>query len=264
MSTRSAAVETDSDIGDERTARYIYGIVPGDTELAPLQGIDGQEVSVQRCGAVGALTSEVPSGRRFGSRDDLLGHDRVLRSVAAELDVVPLRFGAVMTHADAVVADFVSPNEQWLVEALESLRGMVQFTLRGRYERDLVLHEILAEEPDILKLRQALADQPPEAGYASRIRLGELVVEALAAKRAVDSAWIAEMLEPHASACSLAEPSNPDDVIDAAFLVHRGDHQPLEEAAEAASRSGGDRVRLRLLGPLPAYDFVPPAPPWDS
>lgn len=264
MSTPSGAVKAADEASDERSARYVYGIVRSDTELGPLEGIDGGQVSVQRCGPVAALTSAVPPDRRFGRRDDLLGHDRVLRSVSTEADVVPLRFGAVMIDADAVVDDFVAPNEQWFLEALDALRGTVQFTLRGRYEQEVVLREILAEDPEILQLRQALADQPPEAGYASRIHLGEQVVAALAAKREVDSSWIAEMLEPHAVACSLTEPSSPDDVIDAAFLVRRGQHRPLEEAAETAGRYGGDRIRLRLLGPLAPYDFVPTVTPWDS
>lgn len=263
MSGQSEAEVVDT-AADERTARYVYGIVRSDAELPTLRGIDVEEVSMQRYGAVAALTSPAHSGRPYGTRDDLLAHDGVLRSVVAVADVVPLRFGAVMTDADAVIEDFVAPNEPALVEALEAVRGMVQFTLRGRYQQDVVLREIVAEDPRVSRLRRAVAGESPSGGYPEQIRLGETVVAALAAKRAIDSTWIAELLEPHATASSLSEPNSPDDVIDASFLVARGEHQPLEEAAEAAAQRGGDRISLRLLGPLAPYDFVAEVQSWGS
>jgi hypothetical protein len=53
------------------------------------------------------------------------------------------------------------------------------------------------------------------------------------------------------------QPGQPEDVINAAFLVERERIQEFEDAVENVGRDLDGRVRLRLLGPLAPYDFVP-------
>jgi hypothetical protein len=52
-------------------------------------------------------------------------------------------------------------------------------------------------------------------------------------------------------------PGQPEDLINAAFLVERERVRVFEDAVEDLGRDLIGRVRLRLLGPLAPYDFVP-------
>jgi hypothetical protein len=51
-------------------------------------------------------------------------------------------------------------------------------------------------------------------------------------------------------------PGSPDDVLDAAFLVPAESADAFENRVEDAGRRRAERLRFRLVGPSPAYDFV--------
>ena len=49
----------------------------------------------------------------------------------------------------------------------------------------------------------------------------------------------------------------PEDVVNVAFLVERDRQEEFENAVEGVGEELVGRVRLRLLGPVAPYDFVP-------
>src|SRR4029079_15990033 len=122
------------------TATYVYGLVSSDTELPPdLSGLGpsgrGTTVTHQR---VAAIVSDVPTDRPLGTRQDLMAHERVLDTVAERTAVLPMRFPAGVEEA-GVVDELLAPHEERFVEALTHLDGVVQFTLKGRFEQEPVL-----------------------------------------------------------------------------------------------------------------------------
>ena len=174
--------------------------------------------------------------------------------------MLPLRFGAVVTSADAVVEELLAPHHDWFADALTDLDGRMEFTILGTYVRDTVLREVLDEEPEAMSLRESLRDLPEEAGYYERVRLGELVVQALEAKREVDTAALAQALAPYAVAVSPRAAADEDTAADVAFLVDDTGRSRFEQAVDELGREWAGRVRLRMLGPLAPYDFVPSPP----
>ena len=96
---------------------------------------------------------------------------------------------------------------------------------------------------------------PPEAAYYDRIRLGELVAEALERRRAQEAGELVARMSPLASDVRTTEVGDPF-LLRAAFLVRREAVRDFEERleGEAAARSG--RVRLTLAGPLAPHSFV--------
>ncbi|MBC6457360.1 GvpL/GvpF family gas vesicle protein [Actinomadura sp. HBU206391] len=240
-------------------ACYVYGIVPVDTELPEgLTGTDGSEVSLVRHGDLAAAVSEITPEGPLGTRDDLLAHERVVEALAAETTMLPLRFGAVVTSTDAVVDEMLAPHHDWFADVMADLAGRMEFTVFGTYEQDTVLREVLEEEPEVRDLRERLRDLPEDAGYYERVRLGELVVQAIEAKREVDNTALAESLAPYAVAVAPRVAAGEDTAADAAFLVDDRGRSRFEKAVDDLGRQWAGRVRLRLLGPLAPYDFVPP------
>jgi hypothetical protein len=71
MSTAGAAQETEP---EQRTAVYVYGIVPADVEPEPHAagiGDPPSDVAVVRHGEIAALISEITLDRPLGTPDDL-------------------------------------------------------------------------------------------------------------------------------------------------------------------------------------------------
>jgi hypothetical protein len=240
------------------SATYVYGLVGADTDLPDgLAGLGpSRRVSTIAHGRVAAIVSDVPTDRPLGTRDDLLAHEAVVDTVAATVAVLPMRFPAVVEE-EGVVKELLAPHHDHFEAVLGELEGRVQFTLKGRYEQDMVLREVLEGHKEIQGLQDKVRELPEEASYYDRVRLGELVVAALEERRDAEAAQMLERLRPFAVSTMANPPGQPEDLINAAFLVEREHVREFEDAVEDLGRDLIDRVRLRLLGPLAPYDFVP-------
>jgi hypothetical protein len=240
------------------SATYVYGLVGADTGLPDdLKGLgpSGRVTTVTH-GKVAAIVSDVPVDRPLGTRDDLLAHEAVVDTVAATTAVLPMRFPAVVEE-EGVVEELLGPHHDRFVAVLGELEGRVQFTLKGRYEQEPVLREVIEADPEIRALQEKVRDLPEDASYYDRVRLGELIVAALEERRDDEAAQMLRRLEPFAAGTVANQPGQPDDVVNAAFLVERERAAEFESAVEDLGRDLAGRVRLRLLGPLAPYDFVP-------
>jgi hypothetical protein len=168
-----------------------------------------------------------------------------------------MRFGAVVADEQAVTDELLVPHEERFTELLRDLTGRVQYTLTGRYEEEPVLREVLEQYPEIRAVQELIAELPPEQAYHQRLRLGEMIVGALEDKQQRDGADLLGVLTPYAVDVVAKEPGQADGVVDAAFLVADERRDEFDAAVEECGRQLAGRVRLRLLGPVPAYDFMP-------
>jgi len=240
------------------TARYVYGLVSADTELPPnLDGLGPSgRVSTIAHERIAAIVSDVPTDRPLGTRDDLIAHERVLDAIAERSAVLPMRFPAVVDEK-GVVQELLAPHQERFVKALERVDGLVQFTLKGRYDQDPVLREIAEADEEVMALRERVRDLPEDASYYDRIRLGELVVNAMKQRREADGRRVLERLQPFVTEVSIRSMAQPDEVVNAAFLVARNQVKQFDDAVEEIGGDLAGRVRFRLVGPLAPYDFVP-------
>lgn len=239
---------------------YVYGILREPASLPedlPVVGDARSDVWLATYEQLAALVSEVRVSRPLGTREDLIAHERVVDSLAEQTTVLPMRFGAVVRDADAVVDELLRPHRDHFDFVLSELAGTIQFTVRGRYVGEAHLYEVVAEQPEVRELRESLQDVPEDAAPAERMRLGELVANAVARKREADAQTLAEVMAPHVAASAVHEVSGEEDAVHMAFLVDRRKRDEFEHAVDELGRRWIDRIQLRLLGPLAPYDFVP-------
>jgi Gas vesicle synthesis protein GvpL/GvpF len=240
---------------------YVYGIVRGEARLPKdLKGVGGGEVSLVRHGDLAGVVSEIAPDQPLGTREDLLAHEAVVEALAAETTMLPLQFGAVVTTADALVEEMLIPYEDWFTTVLDDLSGTREFAVVGVYVEDTVLREVIDEKPEAAQLRERIRGVPEDAAYYDRIRLGELIVKALDEKRQVDTEELVHALEPYSAAVSVRSPTGEDTAADVAFLVADRHVPEFEQAVDEIGERWAGRVRLRMVGPLAPYDFVPPPP----
>jgi hypothetical protein len=124
------------------------------------------------------------------------------------------------------------------------------------YREDVVLGEVIAENPAVGEVRRRIAGRPEAATHFERIRLGELVAHAVEAKREADSGAILSELEPHAVATTPDALLHERMVVNAAFLVDRSRLEEFDAAVEAVSRARAERMQFKLLGPRAPHSFV--------
>jgi hypothetical protein len=88
------------------------------------------------------------------------------------------------------------------------------------------------------------------------MQLGEIISNAVDAKRQSDTQALGDAVAGQVEASVVRPTSHELDAVYAAFLVENGKAEALRQAVERLADQWQGRVELRLLGPLAAYDFV--------
>ncbi len=242
-----------------RTAIYVYGIAPADvetTEQAQGVGDPPARVEVITHDDVAALISEIPIDRGLGTTQDLTAHARLLDATAAAVPVLPLRFGAVLTDRQAVTDELLVPNHDEFAQALRELEGREEYIVKGRYEEDAILREVLGENEEAEQLREAIVGAPEDATRNERIRLGEIVTRAVAAKREQDTAALVEAIRPLELEAVVREATHERDAAYVAYLVDTDKRDAFKQAVEEWAEQQRGRIDVNVSGPVAAYDFV--------
>jgi hypothetical protein len=239
------------------SAKYVYGI----TRTAPKsqslgKGIHGKAIRVIKADGLGALTSDVPPGFSEAGRDELAAHARVLERVIKKSTVLPMRFGVVLPNEAAVRTELLEPHREQLEIQLEEMDGKVEINLKGMYEEEDVLRSLLAQNGEIAALQESLRGQPEEATYYDRIRLGELVAEAMSSKRAGDEEEIVNRLAPEAVQVEVGPPAHERMAVNASFLVERARINDFDRTLDEVASQHGGEIRFMYTGPLAPHSFV--------
>jgi hypothetical protein len=246
--------------GSEKTTGiYVYGIVPADVEVeSNARGIGDPPAAVEviREGDIAALVSPVRTDEPLGKPDCLQAHARLLDGTASVAPVLPLRFGAVMTDKESVAEELLRKNHDEFAQALNALEGYAEFIVKGRYDEETILREVISESADAQQLREQIAGMSEDAARESRMALGEIVVKALDAKRAADTEAVAKALHDIAKQVNVREPSHELDAVNLAVLAQVDQQADLQAKVDDLAEDWGGRVEVRLMGPLAAYDFV--------
>ncbi|MFI6710189.1 GvpL/GvpF family gas vesicle protein [Nonomuraea sp. NPDC050478] len=241
------------------TASYVYGIVPVDVEVEPgTEGVGepGGQVGLVTFGEIAALVSDVRADRPLGRPRDLRAHQTLLDQTAAEVPVLPFRFGAVLTGSDAVLEELLKPYHDAFVDALREVEGRTQYVVNARYDERTILREVLEENEEAATLRERIAGLPEDATRNERMRLGEIIEHAIAGKRETDTATVLEALSDVYEQLVVRDVGHEREAAHVAALVERDRQAEFEEAVDELARRWSGRVEVRLLGPMAPYDFV--------
>ncbi|MCA2189827.1 GvpL/GvpF family gas vesicle protein [Nonomuraea cavernae] len=258
-STETQEAEAEADAGGNGVGSYVYGIVPGDVEVTPgTKGVGDPpgQVELLTYGEIGALVSDVPVDRPLGRPKDLQRHAELLDDTAAEVPVLPLRFGAVLTSPEAVVEELLTPYHDEFRDALEELEGRAEYVIKARYVERAILLEVLDENKEAARLRKDIHGRPEELTRNARMRLGEIIEQTIAAKRELDTDTLLDEIENLSEAVVIREPTHERDAAHIALLMESDRRAELEQVLDELRDEWAGRVEIRLLGPLAPYDFV--------
>src|SRR3954452_23792483 len=170
---------------------YVYGVMrAGDAPAPSRTGVGDTPVQTVERGSMAALVSEVPGDSVPGRAKNLTAHTEVLRAAMDGGTVLPMRFGVLMPDEDTVKHELLETRAPWLNQMLDALDGRVEMTVSAMYREEVLLHEVVTQDAAIAKLRERVQNQPAAATHFERIRLGELVAQAVEARRNTDATAI--------------------------------------------------------------------------
>jgi hypothetical protein len=236
---------------------YVYGVVPAGSDVAIAEpGVAGQRVELLEHDGVAAVVSSFPADDPRVRRSDLVAHLRALERVFEQATVAPCPFGTVIGSRRGVEEEFLAPRREELRRLLARLDGHVQMNVKAEYDEDGLLREIVSEDREVAAARRR-AQELGSAAYYENIRLGELIAERIAQKRAVDAERVAARLSPHAAdfAPDFGDRSELL-AFKGSFLVRRAQSAAFDAALEELARTDGERLRFEAIGPLPPTAFA--------
>lgn len=231
---------------------YVYAIIRAGRSLpVDAAGVGSPAAAVRsiRQGRLAAVVSEAPPRLR-ARRRDLLAHQDLLLRLSERGPVLPMRFGMVAPDEETVRGRLTAREADHMA-ALEHLSDGVEVNVKALPAQD-ALASLVAEDKNVRRLRDAVRRRP---GYEASLRLGEAVAAALESRAVEAGRRVLRELTPKARAVA-SGPEVQGCVLNASFLVGRGDSDAFRRAAEQLARVNRDRVELRLSGPLPCYSFV--------
>lgn len=246
------------------SAVYVYGIVPGDVEVQKsAKGIGDPPATVEVVheGDIAALVSVITIDHALGTPEDLQAHAKLLDGTAGVAPVLPLRFGAVMTDEDAVAAELLRDHHDEFSQALKALEGQAEYIVKGRYDDQAFLTRLLSESDEARQLADDIRDKSEDASRNSRIALGELIANTIEAMRNTDTNTVIDEIEGIVSQVNPREPTHEWDAVHVAVLCEVERQGELEEVVDRMNENANGLMKLRLLGPVAAYDFVVTAAP---
>lgn len=239
-----------------KAAVYCYGVVAATADEPASVGVAEAHVELVRCQDLAALTSGVESTRVRARRRDLLRHSEVLAQAVERTTVLPFRFGTVFASGDALIDDFLAPRHDELVRLLRQFEDCVELNVKAFYREDVVLAEIVEQDPRVARLREATQSAPPAATYPLRVELGERVAGALGRRTRHDADELLRVLRPLALEGEIDPQPLEHQVLRASFLVARKRLRAFDKAMDELARKHAPRIQFKYIGPLAPHSFV--------
>jgi hypothetical protein len=208
----------------------------------------GSAVDLVVDGALVAVVSEIDTPEAVPSRANLMAHTRVLERLAGTATVAPMRFGVVVAGREELEEQLEHRREHFL-DVIHRLEGHLELRLRGRYEQDEVVREVVAADPRAARLRGS-------GSFDARMELGERVVAGIEARREVDRDLVLRRLAAHVADVAVSDVADPLDAFAVSLLVHEDDVAEFDAAVESLGVELSPTVRLELVGPVPPFSFA--------
>lgn len=207
----------------------------------------------------GAVVSDTPVRHYESTRKNVITHEKVLEKVMTEFTLLPVRFGTVTDSSSPLedIRRLLSSRTEEFGKLLQEMAGKVELGLKAFWrDEKTTFEEIIAENPDIRRLRDSLSGKPPEATHFDRIRLGKMVAEALSHKRDAEAARILVPLRRIAHGLRENKVLIDRVIVNAAFLVDKNREAEFDQAVRELDHHLGGRVAFKYVGPVPPYNFV--------
>jgi len=236
-----------------QTSVYVYGVTWADGTVARRgAGVTGADVGTVEQGELAAIVSQVPDRFVRAKRRDLMSHMDVLAQVFASRTVLPLRFGSVFPDPEAVVGELLGARYEELVELLHRFDGLAELRVRGAYHEDALLAEIVADDPQIARLRE----QTQSGADALRLQLGEAVARGVVLRRERDVRALAKELGSLAKDAVEEVLRTDYELVRVSYLVDEQDIRKFDKRMDEIARREQGRITFTYTGPLPPHSFV--------
>lgn len=241
---------------------YLYGLLGADAQFSPdhfdgHSGVTGP-VSIETLDQGHLIYGPAPDEDILPKRRFLLAHAKILEHCNDIGTVLPMRFGMTAPTLEKVDA-MLTAQSDLLDASFKKLNGATEIGVRVKFDRQTALEVVLEENPSLKAHRDRLSRHPNPPHFETA-DLGRALAEALGRNRDVAQKAFLKQLQPLCRDYVLRAPEEDTHVISIDLLIDRTAQDDISAAIDDIARAclfaPSAEPEIRIIGPVPAYNFV--------
>jgi len=243
-----------------KEGKYIYGIIrhSGPLNYGPIgMGKRGDLVYAINYKGISAVVSSSPIIIYEARRVNMITHETVLEEVMKQFSVLPVRFSTISEQDnDEGIVKILEKDYKKFDEMLTKMEGKKELGLKILAHEAPMYESILEKYDDIRALKAKLINLPADKTHYQRMKIGEMVVEALKKETSNYRELILDMLTPFSVEVKTNDNYGEMMILNVAFLIKNTAEPAFDEAVNELDGKFGHLMTFKYVGTLPPYNFV--------
>jgi hypothetical protein len=243
-----------------KEGKYIYGIIrhTGPIEFGPIGiGKRGDLVYGICYKGITAIVSNSPIIIYEARRVNMIAHEKALEEIMKQFTVLPVRFSTISEHDDdGGILRILEQDYKKFDDLLTKMDGKKELGLKILAHEAPIYENIVEKYDEIRTLRGKLMGLPVDKTHYQRMKIGEMVAEAL--KKEIENYKhdILAVLKPLAEDIKVNDNYGEMMVLNAAFLIKNSIEPDFDKAVIELDEKLGSLMTFKYVGTLPPYNFV--------
>jgi len=237
--------------------KYIYCII-GSSEsrsFGPLGiGGRGDPLHTISVGDIAAVVSDAPLTRYRVSRDNTLAHQKAIEAVMEQQAVLPVRF-ATIAEDEEKVKRILKAEYDSFQQLLAKVGDKVELGLKAVFQEN-IYETILDKYETIRTFKERIATLPADRTRFERMRIGQMVEEALQAEKQSAADDILETLSPLAAEVKTNNTYGELMIVNAAFFVPKSQEADFDRSVQELGEKYAGKATFKYVGTMPPFNFV--------
>ena len=239
--------------------QYLYAIVAINEEksFGPIGiGDQNSEVYTICYRDIGAVISDSTIFQYPITRANTIAHQKVMEEVMKQHSMLPVRFGTIGEGIHLIKERVLKARYEELRDSLNYMRDKVELGVKAIWpDMKPIFQEIAEKNKDIVRLKQSLM-QRKGGTQREQVRLGEMVKDALNAKKVHEEQSILSSFQGLWVEQKIGTPFGDQIVTNTAFLVEKDKEETFDRAVEDVVAMYDDKMKFKYVGPVPPCNFV--------
>jgi hypothetical protein len=243
-----------------KEGKYIYAIIRNQDPIdyGPIgMGKRADIVYGVRYKDITAIVSNSPVIIYEARRVNMITHEKVIEEVMKKFAVLPVRFSTISEYNDdEAIVRILEKDYKKFDEMLTRMDGKKELGLKVLAQEVPMYESILEKYNDIKSLREKLINLPVDKTHYQRMKIGEMVADALKNETANYKNSVLEALSPLAEDVKINDNYGEMMILNAAFLIKTIAEPTFDKAVNELDEQYGRLMTFKYVGTLPPYNFV--------
>jgi hypothetical protein len=249
-----------NDLEIPKEGKYIYGIIRNSDPIdyGPIgMGKRADRVYGVTSNGITAVVSASPIIIYEARRINMITHEKVLEEMMKQFTVLPVRFSTISEQDDdAGILRIIEKDYKKFDEMLTKMEGKKELGLKILAKEAEIYESIIEKYDEIKTLRAKLMNMPIDKTHYQRVKIGEMVAEALKKETENYKDTIIAALNPLSVDVKINDNYGEMMILNAAFLIKNESETAFDKVVNDLSEQHGRYMTFKYVGTLPLYNFV--------